>query len=876
MNTQKLLAVGLIVASLCLPLASPVGAASPVPPWADGSRLFVENVGQFPPEVRFQVRGGTQTLWLTEQAMWLVYPDDEGRRIALRITYPDANPHPRLEPVHRLPVTFNFYLGDDPAKWRTRVPVWGGVRYVGLYPGFDLEIGGAKGRLMWRLVRRHPAAPLPPSPHVEGAEGLSWEDELLPTLTAPSAQENVADGLLYSTFLGGSDDDCPAGGCAIALDAAGHVYVTGETASGSFPTTPGAYDTSYPVLGDVFIAKLKPDGSGLVYATLLGGGRNEIGRAIAVDGAGNVYVTGTTESSNFPTTEGAFDRTYNEGYYPEDAFVTKLNADGTALLFSTYLGGTANDQGSAIALDDAGQVYVAGRTQSSNFPTTEGAFDPSYNPSTQNGENDAFVTKLNATGSALVYSTYLGGGCDEGSKAIFVDGAGYAYVTGNTCSTDFPTTEGAFDRQLSGTWDAFLVKLNAAGSALSYATYLGGSGDEAGKAIAVDAAGRPYVGGDTSSVDFPATVAHIGVRNTDALHDLFVTKFQADGTGLVYAVTLGGSGVDYMGNAMAVDDAGALYLPGGTASADFPTTAPTFDATFNGGGWDGVVLRLNAAGTALDYATFLGGNGVDFVYGLALGAGHTVYVAGHTSSGNFPTTDGAFDGGYNGGFDAFAAHLSTAFYNVGGRVLDGRGEPLSGVQISADGVYTATTDASGHYTFTLVAGTYHLAPLTAGFFWAPATRTVTLPPDAQGVDFIGRHIQKEGRPPFSQAMAYGHVITYTIRLLYPEGGSVTLYDRVPTYTTYVSGSLSGPAGVAYSAADDAISGTFTPTAGTPTTVTFAVRTAVTGTATLHHLIANRACVRPSGAGMAACEWSEEVWNATYVWPLYLPLVARQR
>ncbi len=862
----------LVVALLC---SWPVGTgkSAPLTPLeSDGSLLFVENVGQFPTPARFRVQSAGGTLWLAEDALWLVRSVEGGRQ-SLRLTLPGANPHPRLEPFRRLPVTVNYFRGDDPTGWHSAVPVWGGVRYVDILPGVDLVLGGADGHFTWRFVQRGPRAVAIPAFRVEGTEGLTG-DEVLSLVSLAAAQDNVATGMLFSTFLGGGKDDCPVEGCVLALDSAGNIYVTGQTESGDFPTTPGAYDTSYPVLGDVFVAKLKPDGSELVYATLIGGGKEDAGKAIAVDGAGNAYVTGYTDSSNFPTTEGAFDRTYNEGYYPDDAFVVKLNGDGSDLVYSTYLGGTADDVGKGIALDSSGNAYVTGVAQSNDFPTTEGAFDPTYNPSTQNGENDVFITKLNAAGSALVYSTYLGGGCDESGSAIRVDSSGNAYVVGSTCSTDFPTTAGAFDRGLSGSGDAFVTKLNAAGSALVYSTYLGGSDYDSGAALAVDSDGHPYVSGNTYSGDFPTTTGPIGPTSGDTIRDVFVAKFQSDGAHLAYAVRIGGNDTDYAGSDLAIGSDGSLYLPGGTKSSDFPTTARAFDTDFNGGGMDGFVLKLNPSGTALDYSSFLGGSGVDFAYGLSLGAENYVYVSGRTTSGNFPTTEGAFDTGYNGDYDAFVSYLTTVLYTLSGRVTDGQGNPVAGVQVSADGAYTATSNSSGYYSFTLVSGGHTVAPATPGYFWSPGSRTATVPPDVSGLDFTGRHIQKSGSLPFGQAAGYGQRITYTVSLLYPDGRSISFYDRVPTHTTYISGSLSGPTGLAYDATGNAISGTLTLTAATPATVTFAVRVAVTGTMMLHHLISNRACVRPAGASMTACEWSEEVLNSTYVWSVYLPVVMR--
>jgi len=278
--------------------------------------------------------------------------------------------------------------------------------------------------------------------------------------------------------------------------------VTGVTFSSNFPTTLGAFQTSPSGGGDAFVTKLNAAGSALVYSTYLGGSNQDQGEAIAVDSVGDAYVTGFTKSTNFPTTFGAFQTTYGGGF--TDAFVTKLNAAGSApLVYSTYLGGSDFDAPGekGIRVDSVGDAYVTGVTRSTNFPVTSGAFQTAYG----GGLDDAFVTKLNPTGSALVYSTFLGGNGDESGDGIAVDSAGNAYVTGFTQSTNFPTTSGAFQTTPGGGSDAFVTKLNAAGSALVYSTYLGGSGTDQGLTVAVDSAGSAYVTGQTFSTNFPTT-----------------------------------------------------------------------------------------------------------------------------------------------------------------------------------------------------------------------------------------------------------------------------------------------------------------------------------------------------------------------------------
>jgi hypothetical protein len=720
--------------------------------------LFIENVGQFDTGARFQVRGGMGTMWLADDAIWITVLEKpsspqppspnlgeggdglpsprfgrgaggEGRGVNLKLSFPGANPHPRIEPFDRLDTVVSYFIGNDPAKWQPNVPVWGGVRYVDLYPGIDLEITGEESRWAWRLVVREQTLSLAPSPsqgegwgggvrlRVEGAdaiellpppdpsatpsassglrlragvgrgaggeglrlttaigeftlplltvEGLHVEranvervnvrvfdvtppSSSAPALPGPSAQTAGTSDLLYSTFLGGNGDDR---GVAIAVDGAGSAYVTGWTWSSDFPTTPGSFDTSSNN-GDVFVVKLNAGGTGLAYATFLGGSGDDHGYAIAVDGVGSAYVTGGTWSSDFPTTPGAFDTSYHGAY---DTFMVNLNAGGTGLAYATFLGGSAEDYGQALAVDGAGSAYVTGYTSSSDFPTTPGAFDTSYDG------YDAFVVKLNAGGAGLVYATFLGGSDSDRGYAIAVDGAGNAYVTGYTYSSDFPTTPGAFDTSHNVGNDAFVVKLNAEGTGLAYATFLGGNADDYGSSIAVDGAGSAYVTGFTYSSDFPATP---GAFDTgyNGWGDAFMVKLNAGGAGLAYATFLGGNTYDE-GNAIAVDGAGSAYVTGGTWSSDFPTTPGAFDTSYNGGE-DACVVKLNAGGTGLAYATFLGGSGENNGRAIAVDGAGSAYVTGYTYSSDFPTTPSAFDTSHNGGGDAFVAKLA-----VGGRVF---------------------------------------------------------------------------------------------------------------------------------------------------------------------------------------------------------------
>ncbi len=298
--------------------------------------------------------------------------------------------------------------------------------------------------------------------------------------------------------------------------------MTGETGSVDFPTTPGAFDTTTNGAFDAFVTKLNPSGSGLVYSTLLGGAAVDFGVRIALarDGSNSAFVLGETSSTNFPTTPGAFDTTGNGSF---DVFVTKLNPAGSALQYSTLLGGTNMDVAGGLAIDASGDAFVVGGTLSTNFPTTPGAFK------TISDGNDAFVTKLNPTGSALLYSTVLGGSASDGASAVAVDAAGNAFVAGSTSSVDFPTTPDAVRPHFNGgPSDAFVTELNAAGSAITYSTLLGGTSSDNAFDLKLDPRGAIYVVGQTLSADFPTTPGALDRafqgNPTIFWDDAFVTK----------------------------------------------------------------------------------------------------------------------------------------------------------------------------------------------------------------------------------------------------------------------------------------------------------------------------------------------------------------
>jgi hypothetical protein len=389
--------------------------------------------------------------------------------------------------------------------------------------------------------------------------------------------------------LAGSLDDMATG---VAVDAAGDAYVTGSTSSPDFPVAVGP-NLVKGARVDAFVAKIRSDGTGLVYSGFLGGSENEFGTGIAVDGTGEAYVTGFTYSSDFPVLNGP-DITYNGG---GDGFVTRVKANGTGLRYSGFLGGTASDSGQGVAVDGAGNAYVAGGTTSADYPAVVGP-DLTFN----GGYEDGVVTKVSHDGRTVVYSGFVGGGSPDTAYGVTVDGAGSAYLTGLTNSPDFPHRRG-LDRTYNGAGDAFVTKVRNDGTGFAYSGFLGGMDADYGMAIAVEpSSGAAFVTGRTHSRSFPhRDFPDLSYNGTT---DAFVTAVTADGGGVVYSGFLGGSHVD-IGEGIAVDDAGNAYVTGSTGSPEFPVLVGP-DLTYNDG-VDGFVTKV--AGTPHAHRTDRWGRG---------------------------------------------------------------------------------------------------------------------------------------------------------------------------------------------------------------------------------------------------------------------------
>lgn len=590
---------------------------------------------------------------------------------AIELQFLAANSDPVITGEDRLPWNNNYFIGSNPDNWHTDVPNYSKIRVNNIYKGIDLVYYGGKNTIKYDFVVQPGANPddiiltydfgdfrkndllkinsdnelevktplgklIDRKPYsYQTIDGNKIEVDVRYEIVNLSeniykfsigkysrAHHLVIDPeLVYSTSIGGSERDESFG---IAVDSGGNVYITGFTKSSNFPATSGAYDTTQNGWNaDVFVSKLNPSGSSLLYATYLGGNILDRGNDIAVDTDGSVYITGFTNSNDFPATPWAFDASHNGDY---DVFVSKLNSSGNDLVYSTFLGDTLIDYGNGIAVDNSGNVYITGYTFLKKFPTTTGAFDEYHN-----GNYDVFVSKLNHDGSALIYSTFLGGsGRDEGNS-IAVDAEGNAYITGFTNSDSFPTTTVAFNDSINGNLDVFVSKLNSTGESLVYSTFIGGKYADYGSDIVVDYDGNAYITGYTLSNNFPMSSGAFNGSYT-GLYDVFVSMLNFSGSKLLYSTYLGGSDSD-RGKGIAVDTGGNVYVIGYTNSGYFPITAGAFHENHNGGDYDVFVSKLNPSmSDSLLYSTYLGTIYWDEGYAITLDNDGNVYITGKTES----------------------------------------------------------------------------------------------------------------------------------------------------------------------------------------------------------------------------------------------------
>ena len=667
---------------------------------------FIANEGQTADDVRFyaQTFGGTAYVTNKGEIVYSFLQKDKKKREDIK----HGNRGPRhsdetkgwslkeslvgamaAEPQGKDQVssTVNYFIGKDKSQWKTNIPAYNTVSLGRVYEGIDLSLK-AYGKKVEKIFTVWPGGdPKSIKMKLEGADSLNITEQ---------GELEMGTGLgtlRFSKPLAYQEKD----GKRVNVEVA--YYINKD----KYGFKAENYDRTLPLMIDPYM---------LSYSTLLSGSGDSADYSyyIEIDGSGNAYICGETSTPGFPTSTGAYDNYFRGGW---DVFVTKMNSDGSDIIYSTFLGGSSDDFSMGFALDSSGNAYVTGYTDSNDFSITLGAYDTSYN-----GLNDGFVSKLNPTGTDLVYSTFLGGEgeTDDYGNNIAVDASGNAYVIGSTDSFDFPTTPGAYDNTYGGDEDAFVVKLNPTGSDLVFSTFLGGSLLDCPDGIEVDTTGNVYIAGCTTSSDFPTTPG--AYDNTlGGTWDAFVAKMNPDGSDLIYSTFLGGD----IGTAneyacrITVDASGNAYVSGGTTSSDFPTTSSAFDNTY--GNWDGFVTKLNPTGTDLVYSTFIGGDSEwDECRGIEVDTSGNAYVVGSTMADDFPTTTGAYDetfGGTSGMADGFVIKLNpTGTDLVYSTFLGGNGETddyCNGISVDASGnVYVAGfTDSNDFPTTTGAYDTFY-------------------------------------------------------------------------------------------------------------------------------------------------------------------------
>jgi hypothetical protein len=664
--------------------------------------LFLTSSGAV---LSFQKRGGKETgpgTGITPSALPTLEFPEETYSVTVGIKLLGSGLKPEISGEGKLPTISNYFIGNDASQWRKRIPNYARVRYRAVFPGVDVVFGSAHGILEYDFTVAPGAAPEAIRLGFQGFDSVRLDSRGNLVLRLGSDQivqrrpflfqqnfegQQVVQGrytirgryevgfevgrfdrsrplyidpvLSYATYLGGSAYDSST---AIAVEASGNSYITGWTNSTNFPVTTGVFQTNCGGSSgcssrnsDIFVSKLSSDGSTVVYTTFIGGSNVDVAKGIVVDGLGNAYVVGHTASTDYPTTSGTVQKTFGGAM---DAVVTELNANGTALGFSTYLGGSGIDEPTAIARDGLGNIYVTGLTYSTDFPTSS----PLQAANGGNQDADAFVTEINAAGSALVYSTYLGGNGYDRANGIAVDVQNNAYVTGITRSANFPMSNPVQSTCASCPTfgDAFLTEIQSGGVGLGYSTYLGGNQEDEGLAVTVDSLGSAYLAGFSCSTNYPVTAGayHTAVNG---FCDAVVTKLRPAGSGLAYSTYFGGGALDF-GQGI-TQMAGNAYITGQTYSTDLPLANSVQSTCGSSGCNNGTafIAELKADGSAPVFSTYLGGSGTDQGYGIGVDSVGNAYITGDTVSTNLPTSSKSVQSSFGGGRgDAWAAKITLA------------------------------------------------------------------------------------------------------------------------------------------------------------------------------------------------------------------------
>ncbi|MCS7076492.1 MAG: SBBP repeat-containing protein [Bacteroidia bacterium] len=686
--------------------------------FAKAPNFFIENKGQWGENILFLYQGAGLNAWITKEGICYdfykyeystlskqtllpeVLRQREGykRGHVVKVAYVGASSNPSTIQERKLKAYYNYFIGNDPTRWCSYVTLSEQVVIKNIYPGIDQRWYFDNGYLRYDFIV-HPYADYKNIRlKIEGAYQVMLKDGELVfntrfgevkqcqlkvyqdknILSAAWTKNNngeygfviryydpsqalVIDPLVWSTFIGGSNTETlnygyPAGG--LFVDNADQACIAATSHSADYPTTTGAYDTSInSVNEDVVVSKLDNLGANLVFSTFFGGNWADVVCNIKKDNADNIYIAGWTQSSMFPLTTGVVDNILIPSANG-DGFVAKLDATGSSLSFSTYLGGTGVDVIFDLEVDDLQNVYVTGYT-TGDFPVTTGAYDVTFN----GGNYDAFISKLNSTATSLTFSTYLGGSTTLGiygdrGKRILVDNLYDVYVVGTTASDTFPVTVSAYDNTFNGWTDVFVTKISSSGNTLLYSTYVGGNStdDVFDAVLAPD--NKVYFTGYTFSTNYPVSTGCYDNSYACCSQNVIVSCLNASGSLLPYSTYIGNNS---LAHGISLDNKYNIYITG-IASNLYVTTSCAYDETHNGGGFDGFISKLDSALTTLMYSTYIGGSGEDYPYYIKAFMENETYITGWTQSLNYPISTGCYDnthGGNSGGnTDVFVSKLS--------------------------------------------------------------------------------------------------------------------------------------------------------------------------------------------------------------------------
>jgi len=584
---------------------------------------FIRNDGQVDSAVRFYERGAVHSTFFTANGLVLALAKDK-KVHAVRLSFAGADKGLEVSARSPLETKVNYFTGKDSKKWRSDVPVYGSIIYKGVYKNIDIKFYGNNRKIEHDIIVKAGGDPDEVVFTYDGVKSIDVTDKGELDIALAGGRILEKKPFIYQDIDG------------VKVPVKGGYRIIGKAREGraSYGFTVASYDHSRALVIDPV----------LDYSTYLGGSASDFARDIAMDASGASYITGWTMSADFPVLTPA-QGVFRGGLLTGDAFITKINPAGTAVVYSTYLGGSGDEDSITIAVDATGAAYITGDTGSFNFPVFN-AFQGAFG----GGLKDAFVAKLSPAGNALVFSTYLGGIGDDNGKGLALDSSNAIYLTGWTASPNFPLVT-PIQGIIAGLKDAYVVKMAPAGRALNYSTFLGGSNVDSGRAITVDATGAAYVAGHSWSFNFP--LLHPIQAVFGGIKDVVVFKVDPTGTSLVFSTFIGGSAAE-KSKGIALDSVGSIFVTGWTASPDFPLVTPIQGAML--GIQDAFVVKLAPPGRRIIYSTYLGGSDSDSGRDIAVDSSGAVYVVGHTWSFDFPIVN-PLQGMFGGIRDAYVTKI---------------------------------------------------------------------------------------------------------------------------------------------------------------------------------------------------------------------------